>query len=140
MTTLLLFESRIDDSKARTVAGIVLAMIVAALLLVLFAGLPDAVGSGGDAVRTETWLYRVDARDTDGNWAVYEWSVAAGPRRASEMQSRKYHCQRLSDSHSCRATVVSRFTERDPAAEQRRILCQNHRVDHGRLPAGMTSC
>ena len=114
--------------------AVVLALVVAALLALL------AGGPGGGAVRTETWVYRLDTRDADGNWAVYRWSVAVGPRRSGEMQSQKRDCRRRSAGHTCRATVEASFPDPDRAAAHRRMLCRNYRVDHGRLPTGTTSC
>lgn len=117
-----------------------LAVIGTLLLVTILFGLPNAFRSGGGAAPVETSVYRVDARDADGNWTVYEWGVAAGSHRASVLQSHRRECQRDVASHVCRAVVEATFADRAGAAEHRRIRCQNHRVDEGRLPTGMASC
>ena len=127
-------------SPARAVAGVVLALISALLLLLILTGVPGTLRPGGGVPRTETVVYRIDARDVDGNFAVYEWGTASGPRRAAVLQTRKRECRRKSVSHTCRATVEATFDDHGSAVDHRRTLCRNHRVDHGRLPVGMTSC
>jgi hypothetical protein len=118
---------------------VVLALIAALLLLVSLTGLPDASEPGGGAA-TETVVYRIDGRNADGNFTVYEWGTASGPHRTAVVQTRKRQCQQQSAAHACRATSEATLTDRRSADDHRRTQCRNYRADHGRLPAGMTSC
>ncbi|WP_344650641.1 hypothetical protein [Cryptosporangium japonicum] len=118
----------------RAATGAVLALITAALLLTILSGPPER------AVATGSWVYRLDARDAGGAWAVYRWGVATGAHRTREMRTQQRNCRRDATGHACRATVEASFPDPDRAAADRRRRCLNYRVDHGRLPTGTTSC
>lgn len=133
-------RTTLPGNRLRAAAGVVLGAVAVLLALAVLSGAPDAVRSTGDTPHTGAWVYRVDTRDLDGNWTVYAWGVAGGPRREAMTQTANRACRRGSRSHRCRATVVAEFRDRGSAQELRRTLCRNHRQESHRLPEGMRSC
>ncbi|SHN48064.1 hypothetical protein [Cryptosporangium aurantiacum] len=74
-------------------------------------------------------VQRVEWKASDGQWVVWDRSVATELQRARVAQTHKRHCLRRSPTHRCRVVVEAVFDTVSAAHAYRRSRCQTHDED-----------